>query len=159
MSEKSQEHFLEMVRTHQGIIHQLASLYADGQEERKDIYQEVLYQAWKSWPKFRGDAAFSTWLYRLALNTILTLQRAKRPMAVLEQAPDTAVEEHLHLEDKERLHAAIKHLADMDKALISLHLEGYSNPEIASILGMGENNVAVRLHRAKQQLSQKLKRV
>jgi RNA polymerase sigma-70 factor (ECF subfamily) len=74
----SEQDFLAAVKSNQGIIFKLVGLYAADTEEKKDLYQEVLLQAWKSWPSFRGDAKFSTWLYRICLNTILTQKRKQK---------------------------------------------------------------------------------
>ncbi len=71
----SEAQFLEQVRHNQGIIYKLVGLYANDAEEKKDLYQEILLQAWKGWPSFRQEAKFSTWLYRICLNTILTQKR------------------------------------------------------------------------------------
>jgi len=67
--------FLSLLKEHHYIIYKLVHLYATAEEDKKDLYQEILLQAWKSYPAFRGDSKFSNWLYRLCLNTIFTLQR------------------------------------------------------------------------------------
>jgi RNA polymerase sigma-70 factor (ECF subfamily) len=157
----SEAQFLEAVKNSQGIIYKLVGLYASDAEERKDLYQEVLLQAWRSWSSFRGEAKFSTWLYRICLNTILTQKRKVNRIDYLESLEPV---EHLATdstnhkkEEIERLRRAIRSLPETDRALISMHLDGYENSEIADVLGITVNHVAVKLHRCKQQLANLLK--
>jgi RNA polymerase sigma-70 factor (ECF subfamily) len=152
----SEKQFLEQVRQNQGIIYKLVGLYANDAEEKKDLYQEVLLQAWKGWAAFRQDAKFSTWLYRICLNTIFTQQRKKHPVqykdsleAISPKVKNSSVEK----EDAARLYQAIRQLAETDRAIISMHLDGYENSEIGEMLGISNNHVAVKLHRIKQQLA------
>ena len=151
--------FLEQMRLHQRIVLRLVGLYATDTDERKDLEQEVLLQAWKGWPTFRGDAKFSTWLHRVALNTILTHKR--RPRVVqrhdrLEHLPGTGHDPGPARDDSERLHSALLLLPETDRALIALHLEGFDNGEVAGILGLTANHVGVKLHRIRQRLSELL---
>lgn len=156
----SEKEFLEQVRASQGIIYKLVGLYANDPEEKKDLYQEVLLQAWKAWPSFRGDAKFSTWLYRICLNTLLTHKRKNHPVDYkesLEPLSPTVQHSSIQQENSLSLQKAIRRLSETDRALISLHLDGYDNNEMAGILGISANHVAVKLHRCKQQLTQLLK--
>jgi RNA polymerase sigma factor (sigma-70 family) len=152
----SEAQFLEQVRQNQGIIYKLVSLYANDAEEKKDLYQEILLQSWKGWPAFRQEAKFSTWLYRICLNTIFTQQRKKQPLTYKESLEDIAPAIHnysIQKEDSIRLQQAIRQLAETDRAIISMQLDGYENAEIAEMLGISNNHVAVKLHRIKQQLA------
>lgn len=158
MSEKD---FLAHLQEHQRIIFKLVNIYARNADDKKDLQQEIILQAWKSYANFKGEAKFSTWLYRLSLNTIFTMQR--RPATV--QYRDDL--ETLHYtttpfvarENADLLYNALKQLDDAEKAVISLHLEGYDHQEIADIIGITTNLVAVKIHRAKQKLSQILKKI
>ncbi|HCL04706.1 MAG TPA: RNA polymerase sigma factor [Chitinophagaceae bacterium] len=157
----SEAAFLEAVKNSQGIIYKLVGLYANDAEERKDLYQEVLLQSWKAWPTFRGEAKFSTWLYRICLNTILTQKRKVNRIDYLDSLEPV---EHLvtdatghKKEEIERLRRAIRSLSETDRAIVSMHLDGYENAEIAEVLGITVNHVAVKLHRCKQQLANLLK--
>lgn len=135
-------------------------LYANDAEERKDLYQEILLQAWRSWSSFRGDSKFSTWLYRISLNTILTQKRKSSRidyMESLEEVDRGTNDVSQKREEVERLRKAIRTLSETDRALISMHLDGYENAEIAEVLGITVNHVAVKLHRCKQQLANLLK--
>jgi RNA polymerase sigma factor (sigma-70 family) len=151
----SETAFLTQLNEHQGIIYKLVGLYAKDREEKRDLYQEIVLQAWKGWPTFRAESSFSTWLYRVCLNTIFTQQRKRQVVEYRESLDDVApFVQHSSLE-KERavqLHTAIRSLPETDRAIISLHLDGYENGETANILGITSNNVAVKLHRIKQYL-------
>jgi RNA polymerase sigma factor (sigma-70 family) len=156
----SETQFLEQVRENQGLIYKLVGLYASDGEEKKDLYQEVLLQAWKAWPHFRGDAKFSTWLYRICLNTILTQKRKANLVEYKEslEAISPAVQHSsIQKEDMAGLQKAIRQLSETDRAIISLHFDGYDNSEISEILGITGNHVAVKLYRCKQQLTNLLK--
>lgn len=151
----SEAAFLEQVRQNQGIIYKLVGLYANDTEEKKDLYQEILLQAWKGWPSFRKEAKFSTWLYRICLNTILTQKR--KPQRVdykdsLESISPAVQNSVVQNEDVVRLRVAIRQLPETDRAIISMNIDGYENAEVAEMLGISINHVAVKLHRIKQQL-------
>lgn len=148
-----------MVQQNAGIIHKVIHLYVDHPEDRRDLYQEVLLQAWKSYAGFKGEAAFSTWLYRISLNTVLTFRRRQRvPISELPSKLDLASEPvRNNSEDSELLWLAIKQLNEIDRVIITLHLDGYDNEEIAEVTGLNKNNTTVRLHRAKQSVVQRLK--
>jgi RNA polymerase sigma-70 factor (ECF subfamily) len=152
---ETHQQFLELVKQHQGILLRLVGLYAHNSHDRQDMYQEILYQAYKSFPGFRGDAKFGTWLYRICLNTIFTMQR-KKPR---EQYADSMADHLAHgeaqpilQENRQQLYTAIRKLPETDRALITLHLDGYSNPEIAELIGISANNTGVKLHRIKSAL-------
>ena len=154
------EKFLQLIRNNQGIIYKLVGLYAQSAEDKKDLYQEIMYQAWKGMPTFKGEAKFSTWLYRLCLNTILTYQRKQGRLvykesleAVSPAVPHASVQAAEH----ERLYWAIRQLQETDRAIISMHLDGFENPEIADIMGISTNHINVKLHRIKQKLAELLK--
>lgn len=156
----SEKEFLERIQENQGIIYKLVSLYASDVEEKKDLYQEILLQAWKGYNGFRREAKFSSWLYRVSLNTILTQKRKTSRVdykssinEFADQIPADTVEN-----DAAGLRMAIRQLAETDRAIISMHLDGYDNGEIASVIGISNNHVAVKLHRIKQQLADFLKR-
>ena len=156
----SETQFLEQIKQNQCIIYKLVALYANDTEEKKDLYQEVLLQAWKSYTSFRNDSKFSTWLYRICLNTILTLQRKQNKVDYkdsLEQIAPSIENKAIENEDKIRLRQAIRKLSETDRAIISMNLDGYENAEIADVLGVSNNHIAVKLHRIKQQLGNFLK--
>lgn len=152
----SETEFLAKVRSNQGIILKLVSLYAADAEEKKDLYQEVLLQAWKSYPSFRQDAAFATWLYKVSLNTILTYKRRQPRISYtnFEDEQSAPVTDGAGaVINAQSLKAALRMLPDTERAIISMHLDGFSNTEIAGVMGISSNNTAVKLHRIKLQLA------
>ena len=156
----SEKEFLTQLKEHQNVVYKLVHLYATSEEDKKDMYQEILFQAWKTYPSFRGEAKFSTWLYRLSLNTIFTFQRKTNKIVYTDT---TKYEEQLTFisanDEKERLYKAIRTLSETERAIVSLHLDGYDNKEVSELLGITANLVGVRLHRAKQQLTTLLKHI
>src|SRR5512139_1082154 len=88
-SQDRQADFLELIEQHAGILHRVRSLYAVDTDDGKDLVQEILMQLWRSFSSFRGEAAFSTWMYRVALNTALLRRRKSRARAHEEADPET----------------------------------------------------------------------
>lgn len=156
----SEKEFLSQLKEHQKIIYKLVHLYANNQEDKKDLYQEILLQAWKTYPNFRGDSKFSTWLYRLSLNTIFTIQKKINRIEYTDTAKyEETFTTNPNKDETERLYKAIRLLSETDRAIISLHLDGYDNKEISSFIGITSNLVGVKIHRAKQQLATLLKNI
>lgn len=152
--------FIEQMKQHEGIVFKLVNLYAADAEDRKDLVQEIMYQAWKGYAKFEGRSAFSTWLYRICLNTIFTQKRKKNIVDYkesLEQYSPTVDESFSGSMEARLLYRAIRSLPEADRAVISLHLDGYDHADIAEIIGISEGNVRVKLHRIKKQLTIMLK--
>lgn len=153
----NEKEFLSLINQHSGIVHKILYLYVDDPEDKSDLKQEIFLQAWKSIGKFRKEAQFSTWLYRVALNTALTYRKKdRRKLKTTIENYDLPVQEEPGHEKSELLFRAIKQLSDVDKTVITLHLEEYDNGEISEITGMTRNNVAVKLHRIKDILTKKL---
>ncbi|WP_257669802.1 RNA polymerase sigma factor [Parapedobacter tibetensis] len=150
--------FLRLINEHQGIIHKICRLYRDSKEDREDLFQEIVFQLWKSLPSFKGKAKFSTWMYRIALSTAIAAFRKKRPdIRYTASLPDEQGEQPEQSEQRERLFEALKKLNDVDKALITLYLEDLTYQEIAEVSGITENNVGVKLNRIKNKIQQLLK--
>ena len=150
---ESEKQFVELIHEHEGIIHKVIGLYIDGHEDKKDAYQEILCQSWKGYSRFAGNSKFSTWLYKVALHTVLNFQKKKRTTPV-----DLPVEQNEEKsEAHEKLYLIIKRLDEIDRMLITLHLDGYSNKEIAEISGMTSNHINVKLHRIKKTIADKFK--
>lgn len=164
MSERERQ-FLELVRENRGRLLRIAGVYAAGEAEREDLYQEMLLQLWRSLPTFEGASSPDTWLYRVALNTALDHDRSRerRREARIDEGhplrergfrrPDRDFEERERLG---RLRRAIDELDDGDRALVLLHLEGASYEEMSEVLGITENYVGVKLHRIRRELAETL---
>ncbi|MFM1879737.1 MAG: hypothetical protein RLZZ241_2603 [Bacteroidota bacterium] len=158
MNRELEHQFVTQLEANQNIIHKVCSLYADNSDAHNDLFQEIAIQLWKAYPKFRGDAKFSTWMYRVALNTAITLYRkAKRQPKTQDVEPlsykikaeqyDPTEEQQLGL-----MYGAIRELGDIDKALIFLYLEDKNYSEIADTLGISEVNARVKMNRIKTKL-------
>jgi len=150
--------FLRLIDQHQGIIHKICRLYRDSREDREDLFQEIVFQLWKSVPAFEGKAKFSSWMYRIALSTAIATFRKKKPhIMYMPTLPDDQVAQQEFGDQREQLFKALKELNDGDKALITLYLEDLSYQEIAEITGITETNVGVKLNRIKKKIQQLLK--
>ena len=149
--------FVAIIKENEGILYKITRVYTDTIEDQKDLYQEIVYQLWKSFDSFKGNSKISTWMYRIALNTsIASLNKRKKKIQqanldfellhVIEEK-DTIIEEQLNL-----LYTTIKQLNVIEKGLILLFLEGKSYEEIALITGFSNSNVGTRLSRIKKKL-------
>ncbi|TFF40791.1 RNA polymerase sigma factor [Mucilaginibacter psychrotolerans] len=150
-----EQEFLTQVKLCHGLILKLIGLYAYSLSDRNDLYQEILLNAWKGLGRFRKEAKFSTWLYQVAINTIFTANRKANAISYSDCMEDFIIPvlpQSEQKEDVQRLYAAIRRLAEVDRVVITMHLEGYGNPEIAEVLGINANYIGVKLHRVKNQL-------
>ena len=149
--------FLQQLEANMGIVHKIVLLYVDHPDDRRDLQQEILYQAWKAFPGFQGRSKFSTWLYRISLNTVLTYRRRQNTTTEsLEHIREQPVAAPESTDNAERLHQAIRQLPETERALVVLQLDGFSNEDIADITGLTKNHVAVKLHRIKNELIKRL---
>jgi RNA polymerase sigma-70 factor (ECF subfamily) len=149
--------FINTINEYQKIIYKICRLYRDSLEDQEDLFQEIVYQLWKSYPSFKGISKISTWIYRIALNTALVSYRKKKiNYHNFTEFPENIhpIREDTYSEDEERLFFLLKKLNDAEKSIISLYLEDYSYLEIATIIGISENNVGVKLNRIKNKLKQ-----
>ena len=152
---KMKEKFLNLVDMHQGIIHKILSVYTYNIEDREDLLQEIMLQLWKSFPGFLGKSAFSTWLYKVALNTALLHKRKnmKEKYTLDSMIESRAQQIGLSRNDTTiSLYMAIDQLGPIDKAIALLYLEQKSYSEIENILGIKKNNIGVRISRIKDKL-------
>jgi RNA polymerase sigma-70 factor, ECF subfamily len=154
--EQTHQQFLELVHKHQSIVHKICFAYSTNRADREDLQQEIILQLWKSFPSFRGSAAFSTWMYRVALNT--AINQTRRPAVLLDRSANPEIpydpSDLYHLsEEIQILYRAISRLKKVEKAMILLWLEERSYEEIAGIIGITVKNVSVRLVRIKEQLA------
>lgn len=149
--------FTRLIEENRGIIFKVIRLYVNHEEDEKDLFQEIIFQAWRSYPRFEGRSKFSTWLYRIGLNTVLTFKRRPNVIDHHEDMSSFNIAEKTPSGESEALYVAIRHLNEIDRMIISLHLDGYENEEIGEIAGLTKNHVAVKLHRIKDVLIKTLK--
>jgi RNA polymerase sigma-70 factor (ECF subfamily) len=152
-----EKEFLELINMNQGILHKICNIYFYKNPYKEDYYQEILIRLWKSYPGFRNQSAFSTWLYRVALNTAIDIIRKQylQPIHTKLSKSEYNIpepESHIESNEKEVLYQAINHLSDVEKAIIILYLEDYNYKEIAEIIGISESNAGVKINRIKNQL-------
>ena len=158
-----EQEFSKSVQKSMGIIHKVSRMYCDNEEHCKDLFQEILIQLWKSFPSFRGEAKFSTWMYRVAINVaIQDLRKTKKKQQLFfqtNQFKDTSEEKKSDVQNEKLklMHYAIAKLNKVEKAIVMLHLEEKSNEEIAEIIGITQNYVRVKMNRIKTKLSKTVK--
>jgi len=140
---------------HQGMVHHISAMYANSLEERDDLSQEIILQLWRSFRSFQDQSKFSTWLYRVALNTAISYLRKSKKFqwTTLDKADGIAIDPIDNLDgDIRHLYQAINKLSKVDRAITMLYLEEYSYEEMAEILGITPINVGVRINRIKKRL-------
>lgn len=157
-----QAEFLEKIENHKGMIFKISKMYVDGREDREDLFQEIVFQLWRSYQNFEGKSQFSTWLYRVSINTALTFlnkEKKKTDNATLYENIDIAEENTDEKEIQLQLfYKAVHELNPVEKALIFLFLEGQNHREISENLGISEVNARVKLNRTKEKLQQIIKK-
>ena len=158
MQKDLEAEFLSDFEKNQNIAHKICRMYTTDQEAHNDLFQEITIQLWKNYSKFRGDSKFSTWMYRVALNTAISLYRKSTKSIKTDDFSNVAFRisstEYDDTEEKqlEALYKAIHQLNDIDKALIFLYLEDKNFHEIAETLGISNVNARVKMNRAKEKL-------
>lgn len=158
-----QEHiFVKKLEKHQNIVHKICTFYTNNSDDHNDLFQEITIQLWNAYPSFRGDSKFSTWMYRVALNTAITLYRKSKrrikaqnldkiSFKIEYQDYDPTADKQVKL-----LYEAVKELNSIDKALVFLYLEDRPYEEIADTLGISNVNARVRMSRIKDKLKRTL---
>ncbi|KQO29796.1 RNA polymerase subunit sigma-70 [Flavobacterium sp. Leaf82] len=161
MKEKEQE-FLKRIESHKGILYKVSKMYMDNPDDQQDLFQEIICQLWKSYDSFRNESQFSTWMYRVAVNTaIVFLKKEKRKVDKYEIASENIKDDegdsHIKESQIDHFYKAVQKLEKIDKAIIFYQLEGFSHKEIGDNLGISEGNARVKLNRAKEKLKEIIK--
>ena len=160
MDEKEKT-YLSVLENHKGIIYKVANTYCFDQSDRDDLIQEITLQIWMSIERYSDQYKWSTWIYRIALNTSISFYRKNknRKEKTVDFNPilETADTDEHNLEDEnlQLLRKFIKELKELDRALILLHLEGLESKEIAHILNTSQTNITTKTSRIKKKLKQK----
>ncbi|REG91412.1 RNA polymerase sigma factor [Algoriphagus antarcticus] len=152
-----EEEFVNLIQKNQGLIYKITTIYAKEKAEQEDLYQEIVFQTWKSFDHFKKASKPSTWLYRVGMNTAIThMNRSKKQLHVVpiqdvkiqfSESGDSEKEEKI-----QQLYAQIRKLNLLDRGIIFLFLEGKSYEEIAEISGISVSNVGTRMSRIKAKL-------
>jgi RNA polymerase sigma-70 factor (ECF subfamily) len=155
------EDFLKEIKANEGIIFKIVRIYSGQYAEQQDLYQEIVYQLWKSFNSFQGKSKISTWIYKVALNTSLVhISFKKKHLKTIsiqdvkfqiEANNDTQLDEKLN-----EMYRHIRQLNEIDRAIIFLFLEGKNYEEIAEITGFTSTNVGTRLNRIKLKIKNKI---
>jgi len=154
--------FLNRIEAHKGILYKVSKMYMDNRDDQEDLFQEIVCQLWKAYDTFKGESQFSTWMYRVAINTsIVFLRKEKRKVDkyaiisenIKEEESDSTIKEN----QIEHFYRAVQKLDKIDKAIIFYQLEGYSHREIGENLGISEGNARVKLNRTKEKLKDIIK--
>lgn len=155
--------FIQLINTNRGLIYKVCNLYCHNDDDKKDLFQEIVLQLWVSYPNFRSESKNTTWLYRVALNTAISNFRkeSRKPernaiSATELQIPDMNLYQAEN-DELSLLQQAIEKLSEIEKAIIMLYLEDKSYDEIAEIMGITHSNVGVRINRVKIKLEKLIK--
>lgn len=161
MERLTEEEFLVLFEENQGIIYKICHLYGKTESDKQDLFQEISIQLWKAYPTFKGTAKFTTWMYRVALNTAITFfRKGKKKRHEVELKPeitsgmvydefDDTTERHLS-----KMYQAIDQLSSIEKALVFLYLEDKPYKEISQTLGISSVNARVKMNRVKSKLKE-----
>lgn len=155
--------FLEQIEINKGIIHKISRMYMDDEDDQKDLFQEIICQLWKSYDSFNHQSKFSSWMYRVALNTaIVYFKKQKRKDDAYASIAQEVVIPPDDTEAKEiqlaHFYKALQQLDKIEKALMFYFLEDCAHKEIAENLGISEGNARVKLNRAKNKLKELIKK-
>ena len=154
------EVFLQQLRQHTAILYKVANAYCRRREDRSDLIQDMVAELWRSWPRFDAAGSFAGWMQRIAINVAISFHRGEsrriRDALPLEEfGLDLAAADRVldaEGDDLRALHQLIARLEPLNRALILLYLEGYSQEEMAGLVGLSTSNVATRINRIKQRL-------
>lgn len=148
--------FLQLINDYRNIIYKVCSAYCANDYDMDDLYQDIVLNLWKSYPRFRGESKVSTWIYRISLNTAISnLRKKKNELSSLEITADL---ENIikagesQISQIKEMYSLIRRLDRYDRALILLWLEDKSYQEIADLLGIAKGNVATKISRVKKKL-------
>ena len=150
------EQFVKLLEENKGILFKVARTYGSGEEEVKDLIQEISIQVWKAFPKYNPNFKFSTWLYRIALNVAISTFRKESRRKEIHRDLDEQIVSKIPEDSQETdqplklLYQVIGTLKSFDRALILLYLEEKTYAEISEIMGVTETNVATKLSRLKK---------
>ncbi len=150
----SEKLFAQTVTEHKGTIYTVCYMFSNDTDEVNDLFQEVLINLWKGFDSFENRSDIKTWIYRVALNTCISIDRKKRRSSTVPLTMDINLFEDRDEDTRQvdLLHRRISKLQPFDRAIVLLWLEDLSYDEIGQIVGISAKNVSVRLFRIREQL-------
>lgn len=162
-SQKNEADFVALLNENQNLVHKICRMYTDSKASHDDLFQEISIQLWRSYDRFEGKSKFSTWMYRVGLNTAITLYRKEKKRidkgVLHENTPQLMVQEYDTEIDEQLdwLYQKINSFSEIDKALTLLYLEDKKYDEIAETLGISSINARVKMNRIKKRLKEMIK--
>ncbi len=156
----TEKEFSEKIEKNQGIIWKVCRSYTQTDADGEDLFQEIVLQLWKSHKGFKGNSKFTTWMYRVALNTAITLYRKNKKRGFSTELEDKHLkiaEDGTVREKEERvksLYRAIHQLSEIERALTLMYLDEQPYKEISTALGISEVNARVKMNRIKHKLKE-----
>lgn len=153
MEPKEQE-FTSIVKEHKSTIYTVCYMFSKDADEVNDLFQDILLNMWKGFDGFQGRSNIKTWIYKVALNTCITIDRKKKKRNTVELSLDINLYEDNDSDTKQikLLYDRINKLGPFDRAIILLWLDNMPYDEIGAVVGISPKNVSVRLVRIKEQL-------
>ena len=161
--QKQEADFVTLLEENQNIIHKICRLYTESEAEHKDLFQEISIQLWRSFDRFEGKSKFSTWMYRVGLNTAITIYRKEKKRIdtyiLNDEISRIEVDQYDPVNDEKLnwLYQKIEKFSEIDKALVLLYLEDKRYDEIADTLGITAVNARVKMNRIKKRLKKMIK--
>ena len=156
--------FLKLIEEHNGILVKLTRIYADTAQDRDDLRQEIILRLWESHHRFENRSKFSSWMYRVGLNTAITFLKRNQKTATeaITDVNDSALvsveasnaNPSESVSELQIFYRSVAKLNPVEKAIVFLFMEGLSHREIAERLGISEGNARVKLSRTKQKLKE-----
>lgn len=150
-----EENIVDKIYENQSLINRICCSFCNNETDREDLFQEIVYRVLKSYKGFGNRSSFSTWLYRVSLNTAITFKNKKGPKTTGPEIIDTvnySISQGPDSSEIDTLYRAIEKLDKIDRAIILLYLEENSYAEIAEITGYSAKNISVKIVRLKRKL-------
>lgn len=149
--------FIELIENNKKLIYKVSHIYCDSTIDKKDLFQDIIFNLWMSYSSFQNKSKISTWIYRVSLNTAISwFRNHKKQSKTIEYTnliPNLIDEGDSTFEELyDKLYIAISSLGKIDKAVILLLLDEHSYEEIAEIIGISQTNVSTKIARIKLKL-------
>lgn len=155
----TKDEFDHLVFTNQSLIWKICRSYSENEEDRKDMFQDILYKLWLGKESYSGESKFTTWMYKVSLNHAIDQSRRRKIVTTDVDQCSLPIESTGSGYDLEALYLAIKKLSPLNRAIIILHLDQLSYSEIGEIIGITEKNVSVKLVRIRKELKENYLRI
>ncbi|MGB0373046.1 MAG: RNA polymerase sigma factor [Opitutales bacterium] len=163
MPSNREQTFHIWLKRHEALLYKVIHSFAQSQEDKRELFSEILYQIWLSIPNFEGRSSETTWIYRVAFNSAMSWKRRNQKQAQRWRSLDGLQSAELAIESSspdprlKALYSAIHKLSDSYASLIIMHLDGLSYQEMSDISGITTSHVGVKINRAKKQLADLMK--